>query len=69
MTHRLAREGFGAALLIELGIAEDLAVGQLVPVDPRYDYGYVVARAVTRDPYPAAATRALRHFLLVLAAA
>ena len=50
MAHRLAREGFGAALLIELGIAEDLAVGQLVPVDPRYDYGYVVARAVTRDP-------------------
>ncbi|MDD9924670.1 MAG: LysR family transcriptional regulator [Rhodospirillaceae bacterium] len=69
VAHRLAREGFGAALLIELGIAEDLAAGQLVPVDPRYDYGYVVARAVTRDPYPTAATRALRDFLLESAAA
>ena len=49
--------------------AEDLAAGQLVPVDPRYDYGYVVARAVTRDPYPTAATRALRDFLLESAAA
>ena len=68
MAHRLAREGFGATLPSELGITEGLAAGQLVPVDPRYDYGYVVARAVTRDPSPTAATRALRDFLLVSAA-
>ena len=64
VAHKLALEGFGAALLIGVGVADDLAAGRLARVDERYGYGFVIARIAQRDRYPSAAALALRQFLL-----
>ncbi len=64
VAHRLAQEGFGAALLIGLTVAGDLATGRLIRVDEGYDYGFVVGRILMRDRYPTPAARALRDHLL-----
>lgn len=66
VAHRLALEGFGAALLIGIAVQEDLDRGALVRVDRRYSYGYVTARVLTRDSYPTVATAAFRDHLLRL---
>ena len=58
-----AQNGFGAALSIGTGVAARLATGALADVDARYSFGHVGVRALTRDPYPTAATLALRDFL------
>jgi DNA-binding transcriptional LysR family regulator len=53
----LVRQGFGAALLIEISVADDLAKGTLVDLDPDLDFGFVAVHALMRDtqPSPAAA--------------
>lgn len=60
---RLAREGLGAALLIEATVADDLAAGRLKRVDPKGDYGAVSVRLRMRDRFPTPAAGALRDFL------
>ena len=64
VAHQLAREGFGAALLIGLTVADDLKRGRLVRVDERYSFGFVVTRVVARDRYPTPAVRAFRDHIL-----
>ena len=59
VAYHLALEGLGAALLIGLSVAEDLAAGRLVRVDDRYDFGFASVSIVSRDRYPTPAAKAL----------
>ena len=60
----LARAGFGAALLISVGVADALKAGELVRLGPDYEFGCVVLRVLMRDPLPSRAAIALRDFLV-----
>lgn len=64
VAHRLALEGFGAALLIGLTAADDLASGHLIRVDEGHDFGFVLGRVMMRDRHPTMAALALRDHLL-----
>ena len=55
--HRLALEGFGAALLMAPTVADDLQEGRLVRVSEQHTFGFAALRLVVRDRHPTAATR------------
>jgi DNA-binding transcriptional LysR family regulator len=58
-----AKLGFGAALALELAVAEDLRRGRLVRAVPGLDFGHVAVRVLMRDRHPSAATAAFAAFL------
>ena len=57
--HRLAVEGFGAALLMAPTVADDLAAGRLVRVSERHTFGFAAVKVLMRDSHPTAAARSL----------
>lgn len=59
----LAKNGLGAALIMEVGAAEELRTGELVKMSPEHDFGYVTVRSSYRDRYPSLAARAFVEFL------
>jgi DNA-binding transcriptional LysR family regulator len=59
----LAREGFGAALVLRRAVAADLASGRLAPVLVPLSFGVVAVRILMRDARPSAAARAFAGFL------
>ncbi|MFY0613587.1 MAG: LysR family transcriptional regulator [Hyphomicrobiaceae bacterium] len=61
--HRLAVEGFGAALLMAPTVADDLNTGRLVRVNESYAFGFAAIKLLTRDRHPTAATRRLLDYL------
>lgn len=61
--HRLAVEGFGAALLMAPTAADDIDAGRLVRVNEAYSFGFAAIKLLTRDRHPTAATRALLEHL------
>lgn len=63
--HRLALEGFGAALLMRPTVEADLKAGRLAEVSTRHDFGCVAVSALLRDKHPTAAARAMRDHLLL----
>lgn len=63
LAHRLALDGFGAALLMHLTVDDDLATGRLIPVSSKHHFGFAVVRILARDRFPNAATGALMHHL------
>lgn len=63
VAHRYALEGFGAAILLGIGVREDIAAGRLARVSQSHRFGYVSVRIIDRDRYPTPAASALRKFL------
>ncbi len=61
--HRLALEGFGAALLMRPTVDDDLARNRLVPVSARHVFGFAAVSVKLRDKHPTAAARALCQHL------
>ncbi|MEM8775882.1 MAG: LysR family transcriptional regulator [Pseudomonadota bacterium] len=60
----LARQGFGAALLLSVSVKADLDGGRLMRMAPELDFGFVVARALMLDKRPSPAARKFRDFLI-----
>lgn len=61
--HRLALEGFGAALLMRPTVDDDLKQNRLVPVSRRHTFGFAAVSVKLRDKHPTAAARALNRHL------
>ncbi len=59
----MAKAGFGAALVIEVAVAEDLRAGLLTRVDRAHRFGAVAVRVLLRDKLPTPAARAFAEFL------
>lgn len=59
----MARQGLGAALVLERSVREDLRSGQLVPVAPDLDFGAIGIEHIYRDAMPSPAARAFVAFL------
>jgi len=64
VAHRLAVEGFGAALLIGLSVDEDIAIGRLARVSEEHHFGYAALKVMVRDKHPTAAARSIQDHLL-----
>lgn len=62
--HRLALEGFGAAILMAPTVAGDLEAGRLVRVSDKHAFGYAALTILMRDRRPTAAARSLQQHLL-----
>ena len=48
----LAKQGFGAALLMEPTVQDDLKSGALKLLAPNFNFGYVATRLIKRDKFP-----------------
>ena len=59
----LARQGFGAALLLSISVESDLASGALLRVNSNYAFGFVMVRTIMLDKRPSRAARAFRDFV------
>lgn len=62
--HRLALEGFGAAVLMAPTVADDLETGRLVRLSDKHAFGYAALTVPMRDRRPTAAARSLQQHLL-----
>lgn len=67
--HRLALEGFGAAVLMAPTVADDLETGRLVRLSDKHAFGYAALTIPMRDRRPIAAARSLQQHLLAASVA